>query len=91
MMFGAHAGFAPSQWETVLLCNDVFHWLGASQESALNYLTKIIYQSLRIYSTTFSEVNSALAAQNRVLLFAIDLFNKYGVVKEKKRVCILTQ
>ena len=27
--------FAPSQWETVLLCNDVSHWLGAIVESAL--------------------------------------------------------
>ena len=27
--------FAPSQWETALLSNDVFHWLGASLESAL--------------------------------------------------------
>ena len=27
--------FAPSQWETVLLCNTVSHWLGASLESAL--------------------------------------------------------
>ena len=27
--------FTHSQWETVLLCNDVFHWLGASLESAL--------------------------------------------------------
>ena len=26
---------APSQWETVLLCNTVSHWLGASLESAL--------------------------------------------------------
>ena len=26
---------APSQWETVLLCNDVFHWLGANLESVL--------------------------------------------------------
>ena len=25
--------FAPSQWETVLLCNDVSHWLGASLDS----------------------------------------------------------
>ena len=24
--------FAPSQWETALLCNDVSHWLGASLE-----------------------------------------------------------
>ena len=27
--------FAPSQWETALLCNAVSHWLGASLESAL--------------------------------------------------------
>ena len=27
--------FAPSQWETALLCNDVSHWLGANQESSV--------------------------------------------------------
>ena len=27
--------FAPSQWETPLLCNNVSHWLGASLESGL--------------------------------------------------------
>ena len=32
----AHSRFAPSQWETALLCNDVSHWLGASLESALS-------------------------------------------------------
>ena len=31
----ADSRFVPSQWETALLCNDVSHWLGASQESAL--------------------------------------------------------
>ena len=30
----ADSRFAPSQWETALLCNDVSHWLGASPESA---------------------------------------------------------
>ena len=38
--------FAPRQWETVLLCNDVSHWLGASLESSLifDYLaTKYTY------------------------------------------------
>ena len=29
------ARFVPSQWETVLLCNDVTHWLSANLESAL--------------------------------------------------------
>ena len=32
---GAGSRFAPSQWETALLCNDVSHWLDASLESAL--------------------------------------------------------
>ena len=37
--------FAPSQWETALLCNDVSHWLGANLESVLwtyTYLTESI-------------------------------------------------
>ena len=29
--------FVPSQWETALLCNGIFHWLGENLESALNY------------------------------------------------------
>ena len=33
--------FAPSQWETALLCNDVSHWLGASIESVLRYRIRI--------------------------------------------------
>ena len=28
----ADTRFVLSQWETALLCNDVFHWLGASLE-----------------------------------------------------------
>ena len=31
----ADSRFAPSQWETALLCNNISHWLGASLESAL--------------------------------------------------------
>ena len=34
---GTDSKFAPSQWETVLLCNDVFHWLGTGLESALEW------------------------------------------------------
>ena len=33
---GADSRFAPSQWETALLCNNVSHWLGANLESALH-------------------------------------------------------
>ena len=32
----ADSRFAPSQWETALLCNDISHWLGTSLESALD-------------------------------------------------------
>ena len=31
----ADSRFAPSQWETPLLCNDVSHWLGTNLESTL--------------------------------------------------------
>ena len=31
----ADSRFAPSQWQTALLCNDVSHWLGTSLESTL--------------------------------------------------------
>ena len=33
--YRADSRFAPDQWETALLCNDVSHWLGARLESAL--------------------------------------------------------
>ena len=35
-MCRADSRFAPSQWETAFLCNDVFHWLGANLKSALS-------------------------------------------------------
>ena len=31
----ADSRFAPSQWETALLCNDISHWLSASLALAL--------------------------------------------------------
>ena len=35
----ADTGLAPSQWQTALLCNDVFHWLGASPyDKALRWI-----------------------------------------------------
>ena len=33
-MFRVCSRFAPSQWETALLCNDVSHWLGTNPMSA---------------------------------------------------------
>ena len=34
-LLSADSRFAPSQWETALLCNDVSRWLGASLESTM--------------------------------------------------------
>ena len=41
LYYMADSRFAPSQWETPLLCKDVFHWLGANLEFVLyyNYIT----------------------------------------------------
>ena len=36
--FRADSRFAPSQWETTLLCNDVSHWLGTRLEWTLSYV-----------------------------------------------------
>ena len=38
----ADSRFAPSQWETALLCNDVSHWLGTGLESALRMHTWLV-------------------------------------------------
>ena len=40
-IFRADSRFAPSQWETALLCNDVSHWLGANLEPALGRLSTL--------------------------------------------------
>ena len=53
--YRADSRLAPSQWETVLLCNDVSHWLDASLESALNYaITVMLHEHYGIsnYSLT---------------------------------------
>ena len=44
----ADSKFAPSQWETVLLCNDVSHWLGANLESGLQHCIYIVLTSIVI-------------------------------------------
>ena len=48
--FRADSRFAPSQWETALLCNDVSHWLGARLESALRFIYAWSHRTEYIYS-----------------------------------------
>ena len=38
----ADSRFAPSQWETTLLCNDVSHWLGARLKSTLQCIILVM-------------------------------------------------
>ena len=47
--------FAPSQWETVLLCNGVSHWLGTNLESALYMQYVVILDSviMRLHWVSF--------------------------------------
>ena len=43
MHYRAGYRFAPSQWETALLCKDVSHWLSANLESTLYYGVWLMY------------------------------------------------
>ena len=40
IIYRADSSFAPSRWETALLCNNVSYWLGTSLESALIWCHK---------------------------------------------------
>ena len=50
--FRADSRFAPSQWETALLCNDISHWLGANLESALLFHPSVSYDTKNTRNTT---------------------------------------
>ena len=52
--YRADSRFAPSQWETALLCNNVSHWLGASLESVLLLLMAKGITTHIIINTTYS-------------------------------------
>ena len=43
-IYRADSRLAPSQWETVLLCNDIYNWLGTNRESALIYIWQMLLQ-----------------------------------------------
>ena len=64
VIFRSVCRFAPSQWETALLCNDVCHWLDVSPESALicikywtihgNYTELFCVMSTNTYQCSFN-------------------------------------
>ena len=53
--------FAPCQWETALLCNDVSHWLGASLWISLKHIP--LFKS-PMFNTLSSEQNGPYFADN---------------------------
>ena len=61
--------FVPSQWETVLLCNGVSHWLGASLEWALDvvFATQTLYQQVhKRYSYVNNDIIHAIVFHSKV-------------------------
>ena len=54
-LYKADSRFAPSQWETALLCNDVSHWLGASLASALYCLCPELMFTGPIYGNKLND------------------------------------
>ena len=51
-IYRADSRFAPSQWEAVLLCNNVSHWLSTNLESALihTWVQRLILPALACFS-----------------------------------------
>ena len=64
----ADSRFAPSQWETALLCNDVSQWLGASIVSALCMLCMHSVFYLWLSTVVSNERRHYLSYKQRVLM-----------------------
>ena len=60
-MTRADSRFAPSQWETSLQSNAVYHWLGANPESPLMTLTLIILMKLTTKTCSASFLASSVS------------------------------
>ena len=57
--FRAESKFAPSQWETMLLCYDVSHWLGANLESAQGLIQFFIhFKAYRVIADSGTQPDS---------------------------------
>ena len=75
--FKADSRIAPGQWETVLLCNDVSHWLGAILESSLICNIQIFCSLFSFYInicpfqvyTYIKNLNSLSTPQCMILIF----------------------
>ena len=93
MIFRADSRFAPSQWGTALLCNDVSHWLGANLDSALNFrislplwkwwLFKFKFQArFREYNQIFQNIWFRIAAiiAARIIHFRLCLFHIWNIL-----------
>ena len=75
----ADSRFAPSQWETALLCNEVSHWLGASLDSAL------VSWSAGHETTTIFHLNKTI-----ICIILCCLFQVKGLYKRRPTANMLT-
>ena len=73
-IYRADSRFVPSQWEIVLLCNDISHWLGTNLKSALLYIC--IYTMLLL---TQLMLQSALCSVSHHAIFIAWYFQCYFI------------
>ena len=100
----ADSRFAPSQWETALLCNDVSHWMGTSLESALSIvmyetglkwdLTVINTTNKRyrwtIVNTTHQYIYKYIHHPLTVSFIVIECCNEFASIRKAIR-CLLSR
>ena len=77
LVYMADFWFTPSQWETVLLCNDISHWLGASLALGLKSVSTVAFHQRGISSVGCACVNDEWCSEH--LLPYIILFNPMGI------------
>ena len=80
--------FASSQWETALLCNDVFHWLGSNLESALHCEHIHIDLCSFLYKDVFHWLGANLeSALNHVLIHFDLMFISLIICGDTTQIC----
>ena len=80
-MYRADSRFAPSQWETALLCNGVSHWPGGNLESSWMYTTLLM--SLKKASVAIGKIMANCMNASyfcwRIMAFRLCSFLQYTI------------
>ena len=84
------SSFTFSQWETALLCNDVFHWLGANLASALVMLCVVLlHLYYRFFNTklfTYRYMTNISTYMYIYLCFLVVHIFRYIMFHSRKRI-----